>query len=213
MLNVRDLSSCPNLLLAPFLQIYWLIPPLPSPRWETASPRPIVSPRQSRGHLQGLYLPIYSVSSADNFGPALICFYQISIFFAKITPESCSEVSIGEVSAAAAVTGCGIADVVITVKVVAEKVSFCGGTALMQGVFLPPLGAVPNSLENQFSEIHHCEKGKLSLLYLVGLLPQKSSFRALFLQCSFSRLWASVCLTFYHLRSFVAEASFSDSVT
>lgn len=82
-------------------------------------------------------------------------------FFAKITPESCSEVSIGEVSAAAAVAGRGDADVVMTVQVVAEKVSFCGGTSLIQGVFLPLLGAVPNSLENQFSEIHRCEKGKL----------------------------------------------------
>lgn len=89
----------------------------------------------------------------------------------------------------------------------------------MQGVFLPPLRAraVPNSLENQFSEIDHCEKGKLSIVYLVGLLPQKSSFRAAFLQCSvflsFSRLGVLVCLIFYRLRSVVAEASFSDSVT
>lgn len=49
----------------------------------------------------------------------------------------------------------------MTVKIVVEKVSFCGGASLMQGVFLPPLRAVPNSLENQFSEIHYCEKGKL----------------------------------------------------
>lgn len=102
----------------------------------------------------------------------------------------------------------------MTVRIVVEKVSFCGGASSMQGVFLPPLRAVPN-WKTSLARFTTVKKVSSAEAALVGLLPQKSSFRAVFLQCSFSssRLAGSVCLTFYPLRSFGAEASFSDSAT